>query len=147
MTGDKILFAALFALLTAQFIKFLLAILQQRRLNFRPLLTTGGMPSSHTALTVCLTTDVGLTHGFDSTFFAMCVVFTMIVMYDAAGVRRAAGRQARVLNQIVDELSTSLHVSEERLKELLGHTPLEVFGGALYGIVVAMLFYSHFAKG
>ena len=146
MNGTQILFASLFALFSAQVIKFLLAMLQQGKLNFRPLVGTGGMPSSHTALTVCLTVLIGLSQGWDSPLFAMCVIYTMIVMYDSAGVRRAAGRQAMVLNKIIDELTKTHQVSEERLKELLGHTPMEVFGGLVYGILVAILYFNYFTE-
>lgn len=143
MTGGIILIASLTALLSAQVLKFVLALVQERKMNFRFIVTAGGMPSTHTAFTVCLSTCVGLVHGWDSTLFAVCVVFTLVVMYDAAGVRRAAGRQAHVLNKIMDELSTTQRISEERLKELLGHTPLEVFGGALYGVLMALLFFAY----
>jgi acid phosphatase family membrane protein YuiD len=86
-----------------------------------------------------LTTAVGLTAGFDSPSFATAAVFALVVMYDASGVRRAAGKQAEVLNKIVDDMAHHHTIREERLKELLGHTPIEVFGGALLGIALAIL--------
>jgi acid phosphatase family membrane protein YuiD len=128
-----------FALFLAQVIKFFSTWIGKRTIDFRALVTTGGMPSSHTALVVALTTTVGLIEGFSSTMFDVSLVFASIVMYDAAGVRQAAGRQARVLNQIVADLQGSLEVKPERLKELLGHTPLEVIGGAILGVGVALL--------
>ncbi len=95
------------------------------------------MPSSHSALVTALTTGVGLRDGFDSSLFALAVVFALVVMYDAAGVRRAAGKQARVLNAIIEDLNRrQLH--PERLRELLGHTPFEVLVGALLGIIIAV---------
>ncbi len=127
------------ALFLAQVIKFFSTWIGKRTIDFRSLVTTGGMPSSHTALVVALTTTVGLIEGFSSTMFDVSLVFASIVMYDAAGVRQAAGRQARVLNQIVADLQGSLEVKPERLKELLGHTPMEVIGGAILGVGVALL--------
>ncbi len=95
------------------------------------------MPSSHSALVTALTTGLGIQEGFDSAIFALAVVFSLVVMYDAAGVRRAAGKQARVLNAIIEDLNRrQLH--PERLRELLGHTPFEVLVGALLGIIVAV---------
>lgn len=95
------------------------------------------MPSSHSAFVTSLATGVGLVEGFDSTLFALAAVFALIVMYDAAGVRRAAGKQARVLNAIIEDLNRrELH--PERLRELLGHTPVEVVAGARLGVLVAI---------
>ena len=100
------------------------------------------MPSSHSALVMSLTTVAGLVEGFDSIAFAACLVFSMIVMYDAAGVRRAAGKQARVLNQILANYK-EINI-QEKLVELLGHTPIEVFVGAIFGIVEAVALYNVF---
>jgi acid phosphatase family membrane protein YuiD len=93
------------------------------------------MPSSHAALVCALATGVALKHGLDSAAFAMCVALAMIVMYDATGVRQAAGKQAAIVNQIVDELFQGHPISEQRLKELLGHTRIQVIIGALMGIL------------
>ena len=123
----------------AQSWKFFWALLRHRRLDFRLLVTTGGFPSSHTALVVGLTTSIGLTQGFASPLFDCAVVFSSIVMYDAAGVRRAAGRQAAVLNRIVADLQHDLRIPFPKLQELLGHTPLEVVGGAVLGVAWAFL--------
>lgn len=135
------LLSGLCAGLIAQLLKFLSRLLLERKLDFRTLVTTGGMPSSHTALVVGLTTSIGLTQGWSSPLFDVSLVFSFIVMYDAAGVRRAAGRQAKVLNEIVSELQHDFKVSFPRLQELLGHTPREVLGGAILGIVVAFALY------
>jgi len=97
------------------------------------------MPSSHAAFVSALATTVGLDQGFDSALFAVCVVFASVVMYDAAGVRRAASTQARIINQIVDELFHGKPIREERLRELLGHTPVEVLVGSVVGILVGWL--------
>lgn len=129
--------AGALALVTAQALKLVTHAVTAKRFDFRRAVGTGGMPSSHTALVVSLTTSVGYTAGFDSTLFDVAVVFSGIVMYDATGVRRAAGRQAAVLNKIMTDLATSLTFKEERLKELLGHTRLEVVGGLIYGVFVA----------
>ena len=98
------------------------------------------MPSSHTALVVSLATATGIHTGFNSPLFALSVVLASIVMYDAAGVRRAAGKQAKVINKLIVEMEVQHSVRETRLKELLGHTPLEVLAGALLGILIAYAF-------
>lgn len=120
-----------------QLFKFLYEWLLRRDFDFRVLTRSGGMPSSHSALVTGLATAVGFREGFQSTLFALSVVLAVIVMYDATGVRQSAGQQARVLNQIVRELFSGQPVSEEELKELIGHTPIEVFVGALVGIAYA----------
>lgn len=130
--------------LLAQLFKFFAKLLLQGKVDFRTLVTTGGMPSSHTALVVGLTTGVGLTQGWTNPLFDVALVFSFIVMYDAAGVRRAAGRQAKVLNEIVGELQQDFKLSIPRLQELLGHTPREVLGGALLGILVAFVAFQCF---
>lgn len=124
--------------LVAQVTKMIICLVQSRRLDFRYLVSTGGMPSAHSALSTAVATAIGLTEGFDSALFAVGFFFAAIVMFDAQTVRAAAGRQAKLLNQIVDELFKEHHLSENKLKELLGHTRLEVFFGMLTGIVSAM---------
>ena len=138
------LLSGLCAGFTAQLLKFLAELLFHGKVDFRTLVTTGGMPSSHTALVVGLTTSVGLTQGWTSPLFDVALVFSFIVMYDAAGVRRAAGRQAKILNDIVSELQHDFKFSFPRLQELLGHTPREVLGGAVLGILVACVAYHFF---
>lgn len=135
----SILISPLIAWLIAQFLKFLLAGLKFRTVDFSKFISSGGMPSSHSALVSSLSTKVGLVEGFNSTLFAICVVFSLIVMYDAAGVRQAAGKQAKILNRLVEDFYKNHTISEKRLKELLGHTPLEVFAGMFLGIVTAFL--------
>ncbi len=137
--GHEPLLAGALALFTAQGLKTLTNLARERKINFKVAIDTGGMPSSHTALVVSVTTSIALTEGLHSPLFDVSLVYAVIVMYDATGLRQAAGRQAAVLNKIVDELTTTLRFREERLKELLGHTRLEVVGGALYGVMVAWL--------
>ncbi len=102
------------------------------------------MPSSHTSLVVSLAAAVGFKDGFHSPVFAVAAVVAAVVMYDAAGVRRAAGRQAKVINKLVQEMRVEHTIKESRLKELLGHTPLEVLAGALLGIVTAWAFHRYY---
>ncbi len=109
-----------------------------RKINFRRILGAGGMPSSHTACITALATSIGISEGFGSPVFALAVVFCFIVMYDAAGVRRAAGKQAAVLNKII-ESDEDINV-QEKLVELLGHTPLQVIVGAIVGIIIGFTF-------
>ena len=110
----------------------------QGRFNVRWLFDTGGMPSSHSATVASLATAVGRFYGFDSIPFLITAVFTLITMFDAAGVRRSVGRQAGILNKMIDDLYQKRQVPDTRLKELLGHTPVEVFAGAFLGILMSL---------
>lgn len=122
----------------AQFYKFLACLVVHRKIDFKKFVSSGGMPSSHSAISMCLASVLGIEYGFDSGVFALSVIFAFVVMADAAGVRRAAGKQAEVLNRLVN---SSEHVKiDQNLKELLGHTPVQVFAGAALGIVMAVLF-------
>lgn len=112
---------------------------KEKRFDIKRITTSGGMPSSHTSFVTSLATVVGLVDGFNSTNFAISVVFAMIVMYDAAGVRRAVGKQAAILNQMLEDLQHGKTIQNEKLKELIGHTPFEVLGGAILGIIVALV--------
>lgn len=136
---NRAFWSPFWAWFAAQATKMVLSFLKTRSIDFRYLVSTGGMPSAHSALASGLATSVGLSAGFDSPVFAVAMAFALIVMFDASTVRRAAGQQAGILNQIVDELFKHHHLSEQKLAELLGHTRLEVFMGMLMGIVVAML--------
>ncbi|QHI68876.1 divergent PAP2 family protein [Tichowtungia aerotolerans] len=139
--------AGLAGWLVAQLTKMLICLIQSRRLDFRYLASTGGMPSAHSSLVSALTTAIVLTDGFNSPLFAISVVFASVVMFDAQTVRAAAGKQARLLNQIVDELFQEHHLSETKLKELLGHTRLEVFFGMLTGIATALAVFRFIPHG
>ena len=139
--GNRISDIVLVALISAQALKVIIALFTEKRLNFHRFLDTGSMPSSHTASVVSLTTAVAIKEGLHSTFFVISLVLAVVVMYDATGVRLAAGKQAAVLNKIVDNIKKKEgHVLlEENLKELLGHTPMEVLGGAVLGVAIAFL--------
>ena len=135
----KFLLAPLVAWAIAQAAKVILTSMRQRRLNLRVLAETGGMPSSHAAIVMGMTTAVGKYAGVSSAAFAIALIFSFVVMYDAAGLRRAAGRQAAILNRLVEDLVHMRGMQEQRLRELLGHTPIEVLVGALLGIVVGLI--------
>jgi acid phosphatase family membrane protein YuiD len=123
---------------TAQAIKVVSRLFMERRLDFTLFVSSGGMPSSHSSFSVSLAVVIGKINGWNTGLFAMAVAFALIVMYDAAGVRRAAGKQARVLNKLVHTHMDRIEF-EGKLKELLGHTPLEVLMGALLGILLGLL--------
>lgn len=127
------------AWLVAQVLKVLVSLIMEHRLNLRLLVSAGGMPSSHSTLVTGLATAVAIQHGVQSTYFAIALIFAGIVMYDAAGVRRAVGIQARILNQMIEELFAGHPISETRLRELVGHTPFQVIVGAALGIGLVWL--------
>ena len=134
----KYLLPPLVAWVIAQAAKVTLTSVRQRRLNLRVLAETGGMPSSHSAIVSGLTAAIGVNAGPTTPVFAIALIFTFVVMYDAAGLRRAAGRQAEVLNRLVEDLVHMRGVQEARLRELLGHTPFEVLVGAVIGLAVGV---------
>ncbi|WP_013322784.1 divergent PAP2 family protein [Gloeothece verrucosa] len=137
---NRVLLVSILACLTAQGLKVIIELIRDGKVNLRFLFTTGGMPSAHSALVGSLATGVGLTVGWASPDFAIASLFAVIVMYDAAGVRQAAGKQARILNQIIDEFFQDGHnFNEERLKELLGHTPFQVLVGLILGIGITLM--------
>lgn len=136
---NKILTTTIFAWLIAQALKVIIGIIRQKKFDFRWFVGTGGMPSSHTAGASCLATSVGLKYGFDSIYFALAASFAIVVMFDAQGVRRATGRQARILNKIMEDIYWQGRINELRLRELIGHTPFEVIIGFLLGIIIAFL--------
>ena len=136
---NKLLIAAILALVLAQFAKGLVALVNERRFDFRYIAGPGGMPSSHSAFVTALATSAGRVLGLNSPVFAAAVVLAAIVMYDAAGVRRAVSVQARILNQMMEDYFHNKGIKQEKLRELVGHTPFQVFIGAILGFVVAML--------
>lgn len=125
----------------AQGIKVSIGIIIQRKFDFRWLIGTGGMPSSHAAGATCLSAAIGFTQGFDTVDFALAASFALVVMFDAQGVRRAAGRQAHILNKITEDIYWQGKIKENRLRELIGHTPIEVIAGAVLGIIIAFFAY------
>ncbi len=139
----RYLLAPIVAWTIAQIAKVAWTSYRQRRLNLRVLAETGGMPSSHTAIVVGLTTAIYRYSGPTTAEFALALIFTFVVMYDATGLRRAAGRQAAVLNRLVEDLVNMRGVQEQKLRELLGHTPVEVLAGAVIGIGVGFLLTVH----
>ena len=134
---NRIFWIGSLAWLIAQILKVTIDLLSNRKIDFRRLVSAGGMPSSHSAFVVALSTSVGFTQGFDSALFAVSATFAGIIMYDAAGVRRAVGIQAGMLNEIVDDIYKHRPVGEKKLKELIGHTPFEVFAGAVLGFFIS----------
>jgi len=142
VTENRVLVVMLTAWFLAQVIKIPLDFLTTRRWNWALLLSVGGMPSSHSALLTSATVATGLYYGFDNPLFALGVAITMVVTYDAAGVRRQAGIHAQRINVLFDELLRGHLFDQNELREVLGHTPLEVTGGVLFGIVVATLMWS-----
>jgi len=137
---NQILLISLLACFTAQGLKALIELIRDGKVSLRYLVSSGGMPSAHSALVGALATGVGLQVGWSSAEFAIAALFAVIVMYDAAGVRQAAGKQARILNQIIDEMfQEGKEFNEERLKELIGHTPFQVLVGLSLGIGIALV--------
>lgn len=139
LLANRVLICALAAWGTAQIVKVPVEYLRTRRWQWGWLLTTGGMPSSHSALIVGVANATGLYIGFDSPVFAIAIAIAMIVTYDAAGVRRQAGMHAERINVLFDELLQGHLWNEDELREVLGHTPFEVVGGILWGILVTTL--------
>lgn len=137
---NKILCVALSSWFIAQLIKLILTLINERKLDFNKLMSSGGMPSSHSSFATAMAIGVGQVQGYDSPMFAIAIVFSFVVMYDATNVRLEAGKQAALLNKIIDKMQDPSVTLDERLKELLGHTPLQVLAGALLGIVIAFLF-------
>ena len=138
--SNQWLITALLGWFIAQLLKIPVTFIFEKRLDFSRFWGSGGMPSSHSAFTTSLTTAIGLTNGFDSLEFALSFVMAFIVMYDAAGVRQSAGKQANILNQVLAYLKlTENGEPYQQLKTLLGHTPFEVVGGAILGIVIGFI--------
>ena len=139
LLSNRVLIAAAIAWFLAQSVKLIVDLVRSHRVNLRHLASSGGMPSAHSALVTSLATAIGRQLGIGSPIFALAAVMAAVVMYDAAGVRQAASAQARILNRMLDELFTQHAFSDRRLRELLGHTPFEVFVGAMLGIAVGFM--------
>ena len=136
--ANRVFMSWLAACLLAQALKIMLGILRLRRFDFRWLIGTGGMPSTHAAGVTALSVAIGLQTGFDSPLFAATVAFTVITLFDAQGVRRWSGRQAQVLNKMIEDIYFKRRIREQRLKEILGHTPIEVLVGMGVGAATAL---------
>lgn len=137
--GSAPFWTLFFAWIVAQSTKMLCGFSRTSRLDFSYLVSTGGMPSAHSAMVSGLATTIGMVSGFGSALFGIALGLALVVMFDASTVRRAAGQQARLLNEIIDELFKEHHFSERKLAELLGHTRLEVFMGMIIGVLIAMI--------
>ena len=135
---NKIFWVSTFSCFLAQFLKVFTG---EKKIDFTRITISGGMPSSHSSFVSCMSMMIGFKYGFDSDIFAICAVLSCIVMYDASGVRQAVGKQATILNKLVDSWQNRDMDPQERLKELVGHTPKQVFWGAILGVLVAILFY------
>jgi uncharacterized protein len=138
---NRIFLITLAVWVLAQMIKVILGVIKEKRFNFRWFIGTGGMPSSHAAGASALATSVGLEYGFNSPLFAVAAAFAMVTMFDAQGVRRATGYQATILNKMMDDIYWKGQIEEQRLKELVGHTPIEVLAGFAFGVICAMVLY------
>lgn len=139
LIGNYVLIAGLTAWALAQLLKVPIEFWQKRRWNWALLFSAGGMPSSHSSLMVATMLSIGLFHGFGTPEFALAAAVTMVVTYDAAGVRRHAGFQAEKINRLIEEFFSGHPISEKQLKEVLGHTPKQVVAGTILGVVIAVL--------
>ncbi len=140
LTGNRILNIAIIACLVAQIIKPFITLIFERKFKVRRMFENGGMPSSHSATVVALATAIARVYGINSPYFAIAAIFAFVVMFDAAGVRRAAGEQAKVLNYMMEHWrETTPEIFTEQLRELIGHTPFQVIMGAILGLVIGLL--------
>ena len=136
---NQVFLTWLLACIVAQTTKITLGTLRERRFDFRWFVGTGGMPSTHAAGVTALSTAIGLQLGFDAPLFAAAVAFTVVTLFDAQGVRRSSGLQAKVLNKMLEDIYFQRRIQEEQIKEFLGHTPTEVFAGMGVGVVTALV--------
>ena len=141
LINNQHIWIAILACASAQAMKVLFEYAYTKKINRNLIFSTGGMPSSHSALVVAMAASIGSTEGLYSPIFAVAFIFALIVMHDAAGVRRAAGKHAVVINNLIEKLKSIGITPDEKLKELLGHSPIEVVAGALWGIIVAATAY------
>ena len=139
MITNKYVYLPFLVWLCIQLFKVIYELIKTKKFNFKRIMGAGGMPSSHSGVVTTVATLIGKNEGFDTPIFALALAFAMVVMYDAAGVRRAAGKQATLLNKIVETPGLSGVQVQERLVEVLGHTPLQVIVGAAIGIIVGLL--------
>jgi acid phosphatase family membrane protein YuiD len=136
---NKIFMTTLSAWIIAQLIKVSIGVAREKRFDFRWFIGTGGMPSSHAAGASCLAAAIGFEYSFSSIYFALAASFALVVMFDAQGVRRSTGRQARILNKVMEDIYWQGRIKENRLRELVGHTPVEVIAGFILGILIAFI--------
>lgn len=138
MITSKYIYIPIILWVCIQTFKVIWELIKTKKFNFKRIMGAGGMPSSHSAVVVALATMIGRYEGVQTSTFALSLIFAFVVMYDAAGVRRAAGKQATLLNKIVQTPGLSTLEVHERLVEVLGHTPIQVFAGALLGFIIGM---------
>jgi len=141
LTSNKVFMCGFWAWLLAQVLKVFTNYLSKRSWDWKMLMASGGMPSSHSSLCVGVTTAIAMIHGLNSHVFPVSLAFSLIVMYDAAGVRRHAGKQAEALNKIMAEVFEGHPITDKQLKEVLGHTPLQVICGMLLGVAVPLFLF------
>ena len=142
--NNIVLISALIGWFSAQFIKIIIMLIKIKKIDLKLLFSTGGMPSAHSSMVTALAVTVGFQKGFGSALFAVSAVFASVIMFDAQGVRKAAGEQAKIVNKILVELFQNHHLSNVKLKELLGHTRFEVLVGLILGILIAFGMHSFF---
>lgn len=135
--SNKMLWTSIFACFMAQFLKVFSG---EKKFDLTRIITSGGMPSSHSSFVTCLSTMLGVKYGFNSDMFAIAAVFSFIIMYDASGVRQAVGKQAAIINKLVEDWHNKKAIEQEKLKELIGHTQKQVFFGAMLGIALGLIF-------
>lgn len=136
--ANKTLWVSVLSCFIAQFLKIFTG---EKKVELSRVFISGGMPSSHSSFVSCMSVMIGMKHGFNSDMFAVAAVISCIIMYDASGVRQAVGKQATIINQLVEAWQNKKTTQQEKLKELVGHTPKQVFFGALLGILVGIIFY------
>ena len=141
ISRNKILLVTIVVWITGQSIKIVTNLLRGKRFNFRWVIVTGGMPSSHAAGVTALTTCCGLEYGFQSGIFALAFVFAMVTMFDAQGVRRSTGEQAEILNRVIDDMYWHKKLDMGRIREFVGHSPVQVLTGFLLGLGMAVFLY------
>lgn len=137
--SNKVIIAGILGWAVAQILKVVTNSIKIKEIDLSRIIGSGGMPSSHSGLVMAVAVKTGIITGFASPMFALALTFAVVVMYDAAGVRRAAGNQARVINLIINDLSHKKGIQQDRLKELIGHTPFEVIAGAILGIIIGIV--------
>ncbi|MCP4653021.1 MAG: divergent PAP2 family protein [Candidatus Omnitrophica bacterium] len=138
---NKVIWVSFLSWVIAQGAKIVRGVIKEKRFNFSWLLGTGGMPSSHSSAVTALAVCLGAELGFSSPFFALACIFALVTMFDAQTWRRSIGVQAKILNRIMDDIQEGRAIEDTKLKELVGHTPVEVFVGALIGVIIPMMFY------
>lgn len=142
LLGNKVFITAILGWVVAQVLKVIVVRIKDKRFDLRRIVGSGGMPSSHSSFVTSLSTAVAFEEGLGSPLFAACFVLSFVVMYDASGVRRETGRQAEILNDIIENFGKDApEVFGKRLKELIGHTPFEVAVGAVLGVIIGVLMY------